>query len=195
MLTKVVLDGELGKIAGRKVWMLDINSASEAIALISANTQGRVLNWLRANIQKYNYYEVECETENGTKEHLNDETYRLARKPKEIRFSPIFVGAGGDNGLIQMVVGAIMVVIGVLTSWTGVGASIGVAGIGMILGAICTMIMAPSGNDDDDDGDGSSYYFNGAVNTTKQGVPVPLIFGRCRVGSAVVSAEISISDR
>lgn len=40
----------------------------------------------------------------------------------------------------------------------------------------------------------SSYIFNGAVNLTAQGNPVPLCYGRMRVGSVVVSAGISTED-
>ena len=193
MLTKVILEGAFAKVAGRKVWMLDVNSPAEAIQLISANCQGRLQTWIRQHLADYKICEVECESENGKKEQLTNDTYAMARECKTIRFLPIFTGAGGDNGLLQMLVGVAMVVIGCLTSWTGVGAAIGSAGIGMILGAICTMLIAPSNNDDNDDS-GSSYYFNGAVNTTTQGNPVPLVFGRCRVGSAVISSSIDIAE-
>lgn len=37
------------------------------------------------------------------------------------------------------------------------------------------------------------FLFNGAVNTSEQGGPVPLVFGRIRAGSVVVSAGISTS--
>ena len=40
----------------------------------------------------------------------------------------------------------------------------------------------------------SSYIYNGAVNLTAQGNPVPLCYGRMRVGSVVVSAGISTAD-
>lgn len=39
-----------------------------------------------------------------------------------------------------------------------------------------------------------SYVFNGAVNTESQGHPVPLCYGRMRVGSAVISAGIEADD-
>ena len=39
------------------------------------------------------------------------------------------------------------------------------------------------------------YHFNGVVNTTAQGNPVPLGYGRMIVGSAVVSAGIYAMDR
>ena len=40
----------------------------------------------------------------------------------------------------------------------------------------------------------ASYIFNGAVNLTAQGNPVPLLYGRMRVGSVVVSAGLSTED-
>jgi len=40
----------------------------------------------------------------------------------------------------------------------------------------------------------SSYVFNGAVNTTAQGHPVPVGYGRMIVGSAVISAGIDVDE-
>ena len=39
-----------------------------------------------------------------------------------------------------------------------------------------------------------SYSFNGAVNTTAQGHPVPVGYGRLIVGSAVISAGIDVDE-
>jgi len=39
-----------------------------------------------------------------------------------------------------------------------------------------------------------SYIFNGAVNLTAQGNPVPLCYGRMKVGSVVISAGLSVED-
>lgn len=40
----------------------------------------------------------------------------------------------------------------------------------------------------------TSYIFNGAVNVTAQGAPVPICYGRMRVGSVVVSAGVTTTD-
>ena len=192
MLTKVILDGEFAKVVGQREWMLDCNSPAEALDLIEANKPG-IRRWIRQHLNEYKICQVECEDLDGHKESLNDQTYQTNRKCKTIRFLPIFTGAGGDNGILQAIAGVAMIVVGALTSWTGIGASLIGAGVGMVLGAICTMLMKPSKNDDEDDS-GSNYYFNGAVNTTVQGNPVPLIFGRCRVGSAVISSEIAVTE-
>jgi predicted phage tail protein len=42
--------------------------------------------------------------------------------------------------------------------------------------------------------DTASYLFNGPVNTTEQGNPVPVLYGRLIVGSQVVSASVCAYD-
>lgn len=193
MLTKVILEGEFAKVAKKKVWMLDCASPKEAIQLISANRPA-IRTWIRVHLKDYKICEVECEDMEGRKEKLDTERFLLDRKCKSIRFLPIFTGAGGGNAsLLQGIIGAVMVVVGALLWWTPIGAPMVMTGVGLILGAICTALMTPSDDDDDDDS-GSNYYFNGAVNTTNQGAPVPLVFGRCRVGSAVISSAINITQ-
>lgn len=39
-----------------------------------------------------------------------------------------------------------------------------------------------------------SFLFNGPTNSSTQGFPVPVVIGRCRVGSVVVSAGLEIAD-
>lgn len=198
MLTKVILQGEFAKVVGQSEWMLACNSPAEALALIEANKPG-IRNWIRQHIHDYKICQVECEDFDGHKESLNDKTYQTNRKCKAIRFLPIFTGAGGSNGILQAIAGVAMIVVGVIVSGMSfglaspIGSALIGAGVGMVLGAICTMLMSPSQKDDEDDG-GGNYYFNGAVNTTQQGNPVPLVFGRCRVGSAVISSEIEVTE-
>ena len=195
MLTKVILEGEFAKVAKKKVWMLDCSSPAEAIQLISANTGGKIRDWIRENLDNYKICEIECESVNGNKEKLTDETFQAKRACKTIRFMPVFTGAGGSSSTLQAIVGVALIVVGAVLCVCGygvVGGPMISAGVGMVLGAICTMLMQPS--DDDDDDGGSNYYFNGAINTTNQGAPVPLVFGRCRVGSAVISSAIDITQ-
>ena len=42
---------------------------------------------------------------------------------------------------------------------------------------------------------GASYNFNGPVNTSAQGGPVPLLYGRMIIGSATISAGIYSEDQ
>jgi len=39
-----------------------------------------------------------------------------------------------------------------------------------------------------------SFTFSGIVNTEKQGLPVPIIYGRCFTGSSVISVGIDVDQ-
>lgn len=193
MLTKVILEGEFAKVAKQKEWMLDCNSAAEAIQLISVNTGGTIHRWIKQHLNDYKICEVECINENGQSENLVTETFQTERKCKVIRFLPIFTGAGG-NGVFQAIAGVAIIVVGAVLCACGyapAGAPMISAGVGLLISGIVTMMINKSEDDEDSE---SNYYFNGAVNTTKQGNPVPLVFGRCRVGSAVISSGIDVTE-
>ena len=62
-------------------------------------------------------------------------------------------------------------------------------GWGLMISGV-SMLMMPNIVDPDAGEEGGSYLFNGAENTVKQGVPVPVVYGRVATGSATVSASI-----
>jgi predicted phage tail protein len=69
-------------------------------------------------------------------------------------------------------------------------------GWGMIVGGVVQLLTpVPRGGKGQDRPDNApSYTFSGAVNTQAQGNPIPLLYGRMIVGSAVVSAGINAED-
>ena len=99
-------------------------------------------------------------------------------------------GAGKNGGLIQTVVGAVLIVVGVMTSWAGGGALVA-AGIGMVAGGVAQMLTKPpkmkeySGTDA-----GRNSAFSNLSNTAAQGRPMPLAYGRVYAGSRVVSQGV-----
>jgi predicted phage tail protein len=84
---------------------------------------------------------------------------------------------------------------------TGVGASLALGGVASLLtpvprtagpGAAGAMASANSAKADNNDPRNSS--FSSIQNTTRQGVPVPVIFGRRIVGSVVISGAIFVDQ-
>ena len=72
--------------------------------------------------------------------------------------------------------------------------NIAMFGVSMVLGGISQMLSSSVGVDTggfESADQRASYLFNGPVNTTEQGGPVPLIFGRAIVGSKVISAGLT----
>ena len=85
--------------------------------------------------------------------------------------------------------------------WAAVGSFLSQAtlysvGTSMILGGVAQMIApTPKSSDPSERPENKpSYAFNGAVNTTAQGQPVPVGYGRLIVGSAVISAGIDVDE-
>ncbi|MEN5093989.1 tail assembly protein [Pseudomonas protegens] len=116
-----------------------------------------------------------------------------------IRFVPVIAGSK-RAGMLQTVVG---VVILALAWWNPLGWSAaavsfaGATGASMALGGVVMMLspQAKGLGSQDSPNNRPSYSFNGAVNTSVQGNPVPLLYGRMIVGSAVISAGIYSEDQ
>lgn len=191
MLTRVVLDGPLGKRFGRE-WNLAASTPNEAISLIEANEPG-IAGWIRSNMQKYANYRVTVINHKGKKEKLNNETYGLSRDipPREIRFTPIVKGAGAAA---RTIVGAVLIVVGYF--FPPVAAFTVPMGISLMIGGLVELLSPrPKTDKGSSMESGQSYYFNGPVETTNQGVPVPLIYGLgVMVGSQPVSSSITIDQ-
>lgn len=195
MLTKVILDGPMGKQFG-KHWELAVNSPSEALRMIDANQPG-VFAWIKMNLDKYERYKVVVTYHDGRTEELNEDEYRLERSVKSIRFTPIVEGAGG-NGVGQTILGIVLIVVGVFTTIFGdYSGSVIALGVSLLVGGVAQMLAPkPKMNDFEqaERKDKTSYYFDGPANTTMQGVPVQLIYGRCMVGSHGISAALTVDQ-
>ncbi len=104
---------------------------------------------------------------------------------------------------------------GTIAGTAGVATAIGYVGAAMVLGGTAQLLspalttgprsfgassgraparesFSPRNNEPADNR--ASYIFNGAVNLTAQGNPVPICYGRMRIGSVVVSAGLSTED-
>ena len=110
----------------------------------------------------------------------------------EIKIVPRVLGAGGDNGVLQLVLGVVLIVAGF---WTGgatsnMGVALIGAGAGMVMGGIAQMLVPkvdPNTNQNQD-GNRANFGFGGAVTTIAQGNPVPVLRGKREIGGFIVSA-------
>lgn len=185
MLVEVCLQGELGKKFGR-TWNLAARNPNHALRLIDANTDGSLLNWIRQKASRFAHYRVVCEYEDGRKETLSEDSYELERgKIKRIRFTPVISGAG-KGGILQIVVGVVMIVGGLMTD----NPLIALNGAMMLFGGISQM-LAPKPRKGSRK---TSHYFNGTEQTQEQGAPVPLIYGRCLVSGFPISVATTVDQ-
>lgn len=67
----------------------------------------------------------------------------------------------------------------------------------MMLGGVIQMLSPqPAGLASKQDATNqASYAFGGVTNTAAQGYPVPLLYGKRRIGGAIISAGIYVEDQ
>jgi predicted phage tail protein len=73
-------------------------------------------------------------------------------------------------------------------------AAVGTVGTSLVLGGLCQLLTPLPTLSLQKSSTTSSDVFAGATNTTQQGVPVPLLYGRLIVGGAVISSGVSTTD-
>ena len=128
------------------------------------------------------------------KRNIGQGELTLAGGAADIRISPRIAGAKA-GGVLQTIVGAVLVVVGYIFYEYG-GQVLVQMGAAMMVGGVLQMLVPQQTTNAAADADnGASYNFNGPVNTTAQGNPVPVLYGRMRVGSAVISAGILAQDQ
>ncbi|NWB63895.1 tail assembly protein [Pseudomonas sp. F1002] len=120
----------------------------------------------------------------------------------DIRIAPVITGSK-RAGLLQTIVGAVMIVAGVIVSGMSfglaspVGAALIAGGIGMVAGGVIQMLSPQAGGLKTSAAPENTpgYAFGSAKNTTASGNPVPLCIGERRWGGAIISAAIYAEDQ
>ena len=116
-----------------------------------------------------------------------------------IRIVPVIAGA---EGLGKVVLGAALIYFSAglaapFVGFTGITAGTFAAiGTSLVIGGVSQMLFSPQapGESQERPENKPSFIFNGAVNTTRQGNPVPICYGRMIVGSQVISAGLSVTQ-
>lgn len=184
-LKTIRLYGQMGARFGR-VHRFAVENTGEAVQALCTQIPGfeRYLN--ESKEEGYNFA-VFVGKKNLSEGNLHDPVGE-----EDIRFAPIAVGSK-RGGILQTIVGIVLIVIGCV--FPPAAAYTIPAGIGMVAGGVIQMLtpLPKSGSVDTKDAN-ASYLFNGPVNTQAQGNPVPLVYGRLIVGSAVISASIKANQ-
>ena len=204
MLRKIKLYGQLAKFIGRRVLEADVATAAEAVRMLVANFPG-----IEQHMAEQ-YYRVTV----GTYDLGLDEIHDPAGQ-QDIKIMPVVVGAGGAFGKIAIGIALIAAAIvlapaggGFLSLGAGLKATvaselatgfisasassaIGAIGFSLVVGGLAQLVSpvpkVPQGPDTDND-PRKSYNFSGIQQTSRQGVPVPCVYGLTLVGSVTISA-------
>jgi len=192
VMTRIELSGEPGKIFG-KIHHRLINKVSEAGTALAKTIPG------------FESYMISSKSRGLTfavfkgKKNIGVDDLGFPVTGEVIRIVPVIIG-GKKAGVLQTVLGAVLVAAGAVlsfTPWAAASPFLYKFGAAMMLGGVVQMLSPqPTGLASKQSADNrASYAFGGVTNTAAQGYPVPLLYGRRRIGGAIISAGIYVEDQ
>jgi predicted phage tail protein len=190
----VLLYGHLGKRFGRR-HQYDIRTPAEAVRALAVTLPGFRRYLIEHSRPGYRVLVGKSPRTLETLAYPADDAIKIV---------PVVAGAG--RGFGSVILGAALIGVGFITG--GAGLSLGSAwalggsyfagylatniGVGLVLGGVAQM-LAPTpktpGTPERPE-NRPSFAFDGPLNTTAQGNPVPVCYGRLIVGSQVISAGL-----
>lgn len=189
------LYGVLGATFGR-VHRLAVDSPQEAIKALCTVIPGFQKFILESKERGLTYAIFE-----GSR-NLSKGDLPLLANGNDIRIAPVIIGSK-KAGIFQTILGAVLVVVGAVMTYMSGGtasplaAGMMMSGASMMLGGVIQMLSPMQGGlaSRQDPDNKPSYAFGGPVNTIAQGNPVPIDYGRPRIGGAIISAGIYAEDQ
>lgn len=203
-LRTIHLYGALGDQFGRE-HRLAVKTAREAVRALCVLHRG-----FRAAFEPNRYHVVRGSQDR--RHGLDHETIDMGLGSADLHIVPAVSGRGGRGGAVAKIAIGVGLIAGAFffaPAGAGLfGANLGatafsVAGVGVSYGNIAAIGLAvalsgvsqllapqPKANVATERDRRESFLFNGAVNTTEQGGAIPVVYGRARVGSTVISAGL-----
>ncbi|SXF07538.1 bacteriophage lambda tail assembly I [Klebsiella variicola] len=191
-MTRIELSGVLGKTFGKVHYRL-ISTVHEAGQALSATIPGFEKFMITSKERGLTYAVFKDEKNIG----LDDLGFPITGEV--IRIVPVVIGSK-KAGFLQTILGAVIVAVGAIATfgfdqpW---GVNVMMAGGAMMFGGVVQMLSPqPAGLARKESADNkASYAFGGVTNTASQGYPVPLLYGKRRIGGAIISAGIYVEDQ
>ena len=191
--------GALRKRLGQCRFEFDVNTPAQAIKALCVNFPG-LEKWLIDSEKDGVGYRVAVSKEKVSEDDLTPLVMPFSDR-EVFSITPVVAGAG--RGVGQILAGLALVTAAVVLAPTGGGgflgatgsgflsasasSAIGSIGVSLTLGGIAAAISPQPTLDStlDESVQLESFTFSNVVNTSKQGLPVPIAYGRVFVGSAV----------
>ena len=181
----IQLHGILAKKFG-KSFNLAVGSTKEAMRALCVQLTGFEAFMMNAHKQGLRFAVFH------DKHNVGESELDMNHTAKIIRVVPV-VEDSKKEGVLETVIGAVLVVAGVVVTGMGfapAGAALIGAGIGLMVGGISQMLMPKvDAQDNNQDGNKANKGFGGAVTTIAQGNPVPILYGEREIGGFIMSAS------
>ncbi len=195
MLRTIRIYGRLAKLLKRRKFEAEVASAAEAVRFLLANfpqlepelAQGHY----RVSVGSYDLAEDELQAPAGQ---------------QEIKITPVVAGAGAVGRIVAgvaLVAAALLFAPGAALAGglftlgaqavpivVGIGISLALGGVAQLLTPVPQAVPLTGSTADTAKDPRKSYSFSGVQQTSRAGVPVPVVYGETLVGSVVISAGI-----
>jgi len=209
MFRVIKVYGKLAKHLGQRSFKAVVKTPAEAIRFLLANFPD-----LRGVMSEGDYKVTVGRSALQIGEHP-EQLHLPSASFEAIRIVPVVTGAGSGAGQILAGVGLIAAAIllgpaaggfiglganvlgGTFTLGASAAVAIGAVGTALVLGGVSQLLTPTAtisqGVDSANDPK-RSYSFSGIQNVSRQGVPVPIIYGEVFTGSIVISAGINTEE-
>ncbi|WP_064724542.1 tail assembly protein [Moraxella catarrhalis] len=185
MMKTIILHGILARKFG-KSFNLAVGSTKEAMRALCVQLAGFEAFMMNAHKQGLRFAVFH------DKHNVGENELDMSHTAKIIRVVPVVEGSKKE-GVLETVIGAVLVVAGVVVTGMGfapAGAALIGAGVGLMVGGISQMLMPKvDAQDNNQDGNKANKGFGGAVTTIAQGNPVPILYGEREIGGFIMSAS------
>jgi len=186
MLRTIRIYGRLAKFLKRRKFEAEVASAAEAVRFLLAN-----FPHLEPELAK-GHYRLSVGNYDLTENELHDPAGQ-----QEIKITPVVAGAGAVGRIIA---GVALIALAIINPFgaaaifgTAISTIVGGIGVTLVLGGVAQLLTpvptVPTGIDSPKD-PRKSYSFSGVQQTSRAGVPCPIVYGETLVGSVVISAGI-----
>ena len=206
--------GALRKRLGQCRFEFDVATPAQAIKALCVNFPG-LEKWLIDSEKDGVGYRVAVSKEKATQQDMSPLFMPFSDK-EVFSITPVVAGAG--RGLGQILIGAALITAAVfmapaaiqgggflvagaegaaMTAMGYASVAVGNLGIALTLGGIAQAISPQPDTGLERGREAAkleSFVFNNVVNTAKQGLPVPIAYGRVFVGSAVLSSSLDVDQ-
>ncbi len=192
-MVKISLGGNLGKLFGKRHERA-VKTTTEAIKALCCTIKNfeRYLNSSKARGVTFAVFRG--------KENLGQDDLGYPVTGEIIRIVPVIIGSK-NAGLFQTILGSALIAAAFISTFiTPIAAAspfLYAMGASMALGGVIQLLSPQASGlaSKQDSANQASYAFGGVTNTASQGYPVPLGYGRRRVGGAIISAGIYVEDQ
>lgn len=189
VMSRIELGGPLGKTFG-KIHHRLISKVSEAGVALAKTIPGFESYMINSNRRGLTFAVFKG------KKNIGVDDLGFPVTGEVIRIVPVVIGSK-RSGLLQTILGAVIVAASAVGSGNPFSAFGYKFGAAMIAGGVVQMLSPqPGGLASKQSADNrASYAFGGVTNTAAQGYPVPVLYGRRRIGGAIISAGIYVEDQ